>query len=367
MALFIAAWTLVNLLGFLKRNSKIIFLLQMLFIFVLLGWNQGFIDNADNYAIYKISGAYGFQGFSSGWLFSLLAKTVISNGYSYFYFKVTLAAITVVSVSYVILCTTEQPCLVALLFNIYPLMDSVIQSRFAPGMALSVLALYLLSKKRRVGFVICIALAIGFHFSFIAYFFFALWQLIDSKIQKRILWIGFIVELILIIYGKNILARIFPSAKLQDYLYRNNYSSPIIGVIFMLAMAGYILLFVLLCERDKQFGYETESSLDTSFIEDMNLDSIFIVPVLYMDGTFLRYYRAILILNYIYLANHFGHFNFEYSGKIYIDKNNSLSYLIVGYVILISVGMYVMGYYGLDGYWKNMMTNYIFGNSRGGF
>ena len=359
MILFVAAWTLVNVLAFFKRDSKILFILQMGFIFILLGWNKGRIDTTDNYAIYQVVGKYGFQGFSSGWLYAILAKFVLSRNYAYLVFKVILALITVVIISYVTLVSTKFPCLVALLFNIYPLMDSVIQSRFVPGMAFAILAFYFLSKNNRIGFLISIFFAIGFHFSFIAYIFFAIWRDIGSRRQRKVVFIGFILELFLIVYGRNILTRIFPSAKLQDYLYRNNYSSAIVGIIIMIAMTGYIVLFVRLCEKDKEVGFETEYSINTDFIEDMNLASIFIIPVLYMDGTFLRYYRAILILNYIFLANHFESFNFDYGGKIYINKNNSISYLIVIYVIVISLGMYVNGAFGLSGYWENMMTSYL--------
>lgn len=356
MDIFVVLWIVINFLGFLKRDSRLIFLLQMTFIWILFSWNTGGIDYEGNEAIFNYSGQGSFSGIASGWLYELIAYFCHINNYGFLFFNCITGLLMVSALGYVILKETDYPCTVAILFVIYPLIDNVIQKRYAVGMALVILGIYFLQRNKVFMFIISVIAAFGMHFSFLVFILLMFWKSLDEKQEKYVIGIGFLVETLLLLFGRNILSRIFWEAKVNDYLYSGSYSSMFVGICFMSSILVYILLFYKVYRNEKRKeGILAERNL---FIWRLNKLAVLLCPVCLLESAFMRYFRIILVFNFIMLADCFSSLNVK-NGHVALNRNELWKYIYIIYFIGINIVLYMLGEFGISGYIGTLFDNML--------
>lgn len=108
MWIWISITVCLILLGLLIRKSKLLFLLQCSWIWILTALNNGGWDYDGNEAIYNYSGKNLFSSLS-GWANDLFAYFAHQWGWDYVRYNAVLATIGIAILAYVILAFCKTP------------------------------------------------------------------------------------------------------------------------------------------------------------------------------------------------------------------------------------------------------------------
>lgn len=297
-------------IGFVKKESKILFCFQLIWLWILTGLNNGGLDYAVNCNIYKESPNVLFTRFSY-FIQDGLGTIALNYGVSFEVYNALLAVLCTLIIYYVVRKHSIYPCLTMSLFYIAPMIDSVIQKRFYVSMCIMLLAFSAWIEKKVSLYYIFTIIAIGFHFSAVLYLVFPIFDRIIHGHEKRAYFF-----LILELFGYGLLDKIMvytPFAeKYYTYSQEQRFSSPLIGVLYFSLQCFYIVMILLIRKYRK-------STLDSSNnkICELNIDSILLLPLIFKGSTWNRYFRALQIYNYTFI------------GKMIFDSKNKrvISYL----------------------------------------
>ena len=220
MWIWISITVCLILLGLLIRKSKLLFLLQCSWIWILTALNNGGWDYDGNEAIYNYSGKNLFSSLS-GWVNDLFAYFAHQWGWDYVRYNAVLATIGIAILAYVILRFAKRPNMALSLYMIYPMMDSIYQKRFFIAMCFVVLAYSFWIEKKKVPFFVAVLVALGFHFSVFIYLLVPLLDKLVEKNKKKLTYFYLIAEFILLRYSSNLVSYI-PfgnlSSKFDEYM-----------------------------------------------------------------------------------------------------------------------------------------------------
>lgn len=356
----VIALILILLIG-LFWNNKYMFIAQMVLIWFIMGWNSGGMDYDGNEQIFLQSGRYMLSESINSWLYNLIAYFCHQHNLDFITFNAITVLIALAIIAFVVLKETDNPCLFTLFFVLYPMLDSIVQKRYFFGMAYSFLGFYFLKRRKKIGFVVSVVLALGCHFSFIIYFPLLLWnQLKKEKEQKRFIVLICVVEVAVLFLTPNLLSRFVSDAKLTRYLFRQSYELPIIGIIFLILQASYIAFFMWvsrILRKNHELNKNNLALLD--FVDSINTVSIILCPLCLFETVYMRYYRIVFMYQYLVLSTVYGE-EIIRPGLLIIKKKHRWIRLFSAYVVLTNIAIYILSNQGLQGYVKTMMINSLF-------
>ena len=352
MAIFLILSAAVFLLSCMKPRSKVIMAVQLIMMWLLLGWNSGGIDFLGNESIYYVmSGQKKFTGFSSGWFSNMIAYFGHQHDLTFIGYNIVTTFCAMLIIGLILYYESEKPCIVLNLFLIYPFVDSIIQKRFFLGMVFILLGLFLLMKEKRMWFFVCVAIAIGFHFSF--YFYIPLFFVTKIKERNFRYYVAafLIVESFILFSGLNLLEKILDTRKVELYMSVSNFSSWFVSIAFVITTIGYIYIINKIC-------CILEQTKDVIFLKQINIAFAVIIPLLYFDAIFLRFYSVVLILAFIIITNQLKKPLIK-RFKLNLSKQNQWFLLLIAYFLVLNILIYSMGEGGASGFLETMLTNQL--------
>lgn len=321
------------ILGFVYKNNKKIFNLQFLWIWILTSFNNGGPDYDGYQDMFKAFSLHlDFNFLTSGKLYSLGAYLFNKIGLSleeYTFFTTTIALISIYILikKYSLNISFVNSCLI-----LFPLTDNIIQKRnFLAMVAILYGILFLIEKNRYyiVKFLFFILISYNFHILGIIYLFLILIPNFSLKNIKIISYIGTILIMTIIPFLDEIAKFCFSFASSKVYLYFEDLSFrlPLYKTLFFVFIHLIMFYFIL-------FFYKRKKEKDKFSIGIMKLNYLFllIIPLYYYSSTFLRFYRNVFLLNYIFVGN-----------CLFEEEKDILNKYILNKYIEVSFEIYIMG------------------------
>ena len=291
-------------LGFIYKNNKKIFNLQFLWIWILTSFNNGGPDYDGYQSMFKsFSSSLDFNFLTGGKLYSsgiyLFNKLGCSlEGYIFFTTTIALLLMYILIKKYSLSISFVNSCMM-----LFPLTDNIIQKRnFLAMIAVLYGILSLIEKNRNyiIKFLFLVLVSYNFHILGIVYLFLILIPYFSLKNIKIISCIGTILIMIIIPFLDEVANLCFGFASSKVHLYFEDLSMrlPLYKVSFFVFI--HLIMFYF-----TSFFYKTLKEKNKFSIFTMKLNYLFllIIPLYYYNSTFLRFYRNIFLLNYIFIGD----------------------------------------------------------------
>lgn len=341
--IFVGVITTIVLIlsGLLKRKSKILAIIQNVWIWIVMGFNNGGLDYIDNEAIYQYAGKelkFSIDSFNN----SFLAYYAQKIGLQYWQYNAILVCLCLLLLYGVVIKSTSNISMFYSLFLVYPFIDSVFQKRFFIAFIFCVLALFYQKTNNIKKSIISIIIAIGFHFSAIVMLPFLFLDCILHN-HFKIIWIILIFEFYILYFHRNLFLTLSGDFSSKTLVYLTDNITILAALFFVSIQFVLVYLTIRITEPRKNKLQMTNKD----YIIRINIFSLVFLPLLTMESTFFRYYRIIMILSYLEIINNF-------SGRFL--KNRTRYYLVWIYIfvivlfqcIVISAGDYELEYYLLS-------------------
>lgn len=303
-------------LGIIVKHSRFLFLCQIVWMIILVGGNTDSLDYPINEALYYSEQQLFFSGEDSGaglggllgWLYGYsiyIFRDVLD--FDFYLYNFVISAVSILIIAIVVKRLAKSYTTVFSLIYLYPCCEMVIQKRFLPAMAIMLMGLLFLSKNdksSKIAFWICFLFSIGMHSSMI--FYVVIYFLIDymghSSISKKKLIAFFAFEMIFMVFSTTLLKIFLPADKVELYFVTYAESSSISHFFFWAILHVSVFLLVNYLHR------KIKNDRYSDYIWRLNLSSLFIIPLYSVDPVFMRYFRDVLIFDYIFLTNylHYG-------------------------------------------------------------
>lgn len=303
-AVYLMAITVIFIAaGLINKSSIFLFCLQSLWMYILMAGNTNSMDMGVHENIFLSA-----QSVDMG-LYGYFCKLAAQVNFSFIGMNAVLCIFIVAIMMYIIKKYTRNCCFVMSLYFIYPLIDSIIQKRFFTAFAIVSLAIvcFLFKKGYINKFIfICLIIIAGLiHQSAFLYIVFLLVPFLKKTSKKKFALICvFVLSMCMSTYMPSILS-IFWDQKAELYfsILHDKIKYPIINFILWMGFHfGFIYfyrLFYLKCQQ-----YITKSRY-FDFIKNvyyLNLCSIVLMPLYYWEPTFFRFYRCLILFNYIAIS-----------------------------------------------------------------
>ncbi|SEI84353.1 EpsG family protein [Propionispira arboris] len=347
----------VVFMGFAIKRSKIVFLIQLIWLILLVGGNTGSLDYDINALLYfgGINGWDWDQLTLLGWLYAILTGSANDWNFGFIEYNFIMSALSIGLIGYVIKKNTYNYNVVMSLLYFYPVIEMVIQKRFLPGMAVMLYATQFLGKcdlKSSIKYLACLVIAVGLHSSLIFYIlFFFLSRFSDrhTKLLKKLIIILFLVELIGGQLVPMIAGELFAADKIE--LYFSTYAEKSSWLKFICWAVLHLYFVGLVC-----YIYRKSDKTELGFLTyKLNLYSLIIIPLYTIDPVFMRFYRIVLIYDYMYLS---GYMTWKFS-------NNSSKNIIATIGLLLGTFIYFYVWYcaGIGNMTFEKMAQPVFENN----
>lgn len=354
--IFMIVTILLILLGFICKKSKVLFGIQILWMWILQALNTGAIDFNINEDIFNVATSEVNILSNQGGIYSLLCYYFRSHGYSYVFMNSILVTIALILIFITIKKYTKNVCFVTSLLFIYPFVDNVIQKRSFLASSIIIFAIPYLFKKSKaniIKFILLCFLAAQIHVSAFIYMLFVMVPFMSyEKMFKNVLKI-LVLGIVMIPVLPKIASFVFPSSKVELY-----FSSLKIGVFDMIFWVCFNIGFIFLVCRIKS---NKNSDIDyITNIKKIAIFSLIFLPLFYYEPTFIRIYRNLLVFNYIALSQ------IQMSGrKIYVSVLKSTT-LIISYTVFAFIVVYAIAGSGIEKmvfaiFENNLFLRYLFG------
>ena len=298
--------TLIIISGFIVKRSNLLFCVQIIWMIILCSGNTNSLDFDINETLYNL--AYYDESSGTieynllGYAYYITRMLAYNEGLSFIQYNMIISMVAILMIGGVVRKYAKNYNVVISLIYLYPFPEMVIQKRFLPAMAIMLIGLLYLNSetlKKKLKFVAMLLLGMGFHSSVIFYSIFFALEILFYKIninkRKYIISILVGIEVLSINLIPLILLNIFPDDKIQLYFYTFADKANLFTCLFWSLLQGtsIYLIHKINVGNNNKFG---------DFIYKINIYSICIMPLYIFDPVFSRFYRPILILNYIYLS-----------------------------------------------------------------
>ncbi|MBL1060158.1 EpsG family protein [Lactobacillus sp. A27] len=355
--LYINITLLITIVGFFIRKNKLFFLLQLVWMQLIMGLNTYSMDWESNENVFL--NANTTSNARSGIflrLYDIIAVFFKNIGLNYITFNFIFCLISTGIVGYIIYRLCKNPCIVISYIYIYPFIDNVIQKRAYYALGFIILGFYLFFKiksklLKNIAYLCCIILACQFHVLAILGFSFVIYELLSNNYKK--IFVSLVILLGFLFRSK--FAYIISILNVQSLneksdLYFNQLakSSTLFHLIFWIFWQVAYLLIIIYCI--KRFNLTTKLP---SYVLDLNVWALILLPFYTFDPVFSRIFRVVMIFNYIVISNNI---------KIKDLKINKDSiYILFSQIILSCLSLYVFVFNSPFGF-DNMVLN-IFQNN----
>lgn len=290
------------LVGLVKKNSLILFILQLLWMYILTAGNFNSADMMVHQNIFIAS-----QSGENQTIYGALCYLFGHEGFDFIGMHAVLCIFAFISIYYFIKKYTLNYCFVMSLYFLYPFIDNVIQRRFFIASIVAIYAIIFIMKNSRLSKLVAIFLLVIAGLIHQAAFGFLIFLLLPffkrMKNYKTILMVFFIVVLGLMPIMPDIFKNFFGEAKVELYflILHEKIKYPIFNFILWGGFhLGFVYLYYNFYKICNNYIKEMEFEKNVLYI---NIISILIIPLYYWEPTFIRIYRTLIIFNYIAIAN----------------------------------------------------------------
>lgn len=309
--------------GFAIKKSKIVALLQNVWLFLVLGFNNGGMDYTDNEYIY-LSSANKIRFSINGGLSNLVGYWANSHKLEYWQYNAIVVFVCLLLLFYAVCKNTEQISVFYSMFLIYPFIDSVIQKRFFIAFIFCVIALLYKKNEKNLWSFIFVIIALGFHFSAIVMIPYLFMDIILNK-HIKVLWIILVAELYILIFQNQFFLVIMGDSASKVSTYMTDNISVLAAIMYVFLQVSLIILTLVI--QNKNFMLSSfYRNAKNDYSMKINLFSMVFLPLLFMDSTFFRYYRIIMVVSYIDIAK-------VVRGRFL--KNNYRFYIMLLYILVV--------------------------------
>lgn len=320
---------LLIIMGFIFKKSKILWGIQIFWMWILMAGSIGGVDwTTHNNIFYE---ALSVKIFDDSWLYKLFCYPFVSNGYTFATFNLVISTILLILLFAIIKKNSKNVCTVTSLIYIFPLADSIIQKRNFCALViflLGVLPLIKGEKKSNIKFLIFTFLAAQIHSSYYLYFLIFPLMKLDYKKLNKILSIILVMAFIAIPFIPKIAMVFVPSSKVNFYF--STLKIPLYQSIcwWCLQLIFTFLFFKLFDTNSKLIEYlkiniDEKTKEEYDKLKQLNKILLIFMPLYYYEPTFFRFFRNMLFVNYIYISKIFDK----------TDKNYKEVVLVFGAII----------------------------------
>lgn len=288
-------------LGFIYRKSKILFAVQMIWMWILTGFNTMGIDFKTNESIYNYSTnkiTFG-DGFAN-----VLSFIMKQHDVTFITYNVITTFVAYLILYIIIRKKTSCGAMVASFMMLYPFPDFVIQKRFFLAMVIVFVAIQysdFRKKKNIILYIILVIIAFQFHSSTLFYILPLLFFLIPDKYKTKILVLLSAIAVIMVKYIPNIVKKIgmFSSGKIELYFNELAKESSLYKFAFWIIFQLICISFVWYAKKKNIFKESETINLKFEKTYNMNIELLCLLPLYAFDPVFTRLYRPVLIDNFI--------------------------------------------------------------------
>lgn len=357
--IMLAITAMLIILGFIFNKSKLMFVVQMIWMWIVIGFNNGGVDTIVYTNMFRSFSTDSNIFASSDPLYHLFCYGAGVIGWDFNTMNIILTIFALVLYYISIQRLTKKVGIAGSLLLIYPFVENIIQKRNFLASAFVIFAFsYLFSdkKNRKLIFTIFIFIAAQIHSSAYIYIIFLFLQDIETRKLKKIIKFVLPIAFISIPIMPKIAGILFSASKVNLYFYQLK-TSLFDAVCWIVLQLIFTLIIAKMHKQNSSVLTEEDRKLEDR-IYKMNLISLLFLPLYYYEATFVRIYRNLLVFNYILVAN-------RQSRKT--SKNNIiLTTGWVGYLIVVYLMIYVITGVGYDtlvipSFENNIIFNAIFG------
>lgn len=324
--------------GFLMPKSKVLFSVQSLWVIVLTCFNTGGADWFGNEEYYWIASVNSNKGLLSN-LYPTLVNYCRNLGMNFVLFNGLMSLFATLIILSMIYKYSKNSSLVLSFWLIFPLIDNIIQKRAYYSLSLVILAIPILfdrkAKNKLVQFFLfelLILLAYEIHSMYCLYLTIPFYLLLNYKWQKYISIIGFIICFVLKNEIQSVVnAIVGTSIESKSDLYFNQLASTssISHTIFWAVWQAFQLLIILYINK------KNLNNKKNSILLSLNWWGLLLIPLYSFNPVFTRIFRAIILFNYIAVAD-----SVKIQKRRFINRSSILS--ISAELAFVAITFYMM-------------------------
>ena len=350
---YIITWFLI-FIGLIFKKTKLVYFFQFLWIWIVLGWNNGGPDYFNYLIDYNYISSAGQFVSNAEILYQFTVKTLSSMGLDFHTYQIITTFIGLTLISSTIFKYTKNTSFVMSLFMIFPLLDAIIQRQNFIAMSIIIFGIrYLISDKKtdRFKYVLTVIIATGFHISALYYMILIFAPLINFKKLKRLNFAGFVVLLFTLPILPGIINSLLSNYSVGIYFDdSNSLSSNYKSVVLILWQFCGTGLIIKLKSKVEQSNYKVQNSRQ---YQDIVFKSfLFMLPITalyFYNINFIRYFRNLLPLAYIAFS------------RVSTQKGKFSIYTLtfISYVLLSSAYLYMISGDSFTTVYKAVFENNI--------
>lgn len=307
---------LISIVNFIKKRSKVLFILTFIFLWILMSFTYG---NADE-SIYmsRYNNPYQWQT-NTEYLYMLIIFVLRKIGFSYQGFKVLMSFIELFLISVVLIRKSKFPNFVLILYFLFPFMIDVAQMRNALATSLFIFgSQYLLDyienrndniffSKNEFKYFLFVLIATFIHTASI--FWLLLW--IAARFSKRIVIIFtiiFFLTFTIVFTPVNmawVVSKFGAAGRMDAYLStayeqtKELYLNSALIRVLSFAILMFILIFIII-----HIFKNNSNKLEMDFLYKVNFINLCIIPIMLNYTTEIyRMQIGTSILAYIIISN----------------------------------------------------------------
>lgn len=327
-------------LSIVSKRSRFVFLNLLIFMWVLFGlnsWNADYFGYQQTYNSIGINNAFEsyFQEFEIGYKF--VCRVAYKFGFDYNLFLATFSIIGLLLITSTIFKYTKRRSYVLGLYFLYPFMMDIVQIRNFMAMAIILFAFrYLISNRKvdKIKYIFFVLIASTFQTVGIFYLILVLAPIKNRATLVKVvggITIGIIGVISLLNNGISI-----PIISTISYLYLKTSIATRLGYLVYFFISFNLVRFarkknleILLKNDDINSEIDIESELEFGeIVYNINIILFCIYPLLFLSVDFIRLYRNLLIINYIF-----------YSRIITIGFDKKVNMIVFKIAVLLFVGL----------------------------
>ncbi|WP_028043142.1 EpsG family protein [Candidatus Stoquefichus massiliensis] len=323
------------IMSFFLHKYKIVYILDSIWVFVLMVFNNGGGDYVEYYGIYQSYKNVIPKFLSSDYLYGFLCHVSQKLGFDFVLFNSIITAIALIIFIFIIYKMSTKPCIVMALFMLLPMVDFIQQKRNFLASVIIIYALYVFNKsnkdlKDKIQYSLLCCIAAGFHtigYIYIFLIFIDKIKRISFNYQTIIL---FSVSIFLIPFYPYIASLLFQSSKVNLYFYDlSNRLSISKTMVFVSIQIIFFVLHFFIFKNIKSFR-KNDSLIKLDYF------MLFLSPIYYYNSTFFRIYKNIIVFQYSDYT-----MLFSSNGK-YSKKSLQLICIYFIFIILVFLFSYVL-------------------------
>lgn len=284
-------------LGFTAPRNKIISIVLFTYMWCIIGFNSFTPDFANYKFMYEQIDSGIFTTFEPGYV--MLNHICLHAGLSFTQFRCVVAAIGLLLVYISVLRLTDNYNLLLCIFMLYPVLGYTggIRSLVAFGFGLLGMTFLVRGGKRRIiKYLICIGLAICFHYSFFVYLIFLFVEK-GFNFTRTLKFLIIEISVVLVWsqgYLYSILSRFITSEKVLRWMMPEYNERPSILAAMTVTAAFYLVYYWLhYClsgqyENLELFRKDSSCVIDTFKVKSYLDVAIYLIPLLFINMNYER-------------------------------------------------------------------------------